>query len=128
VLELFAAERARDLARCRALVHDDVVYQDHRRTGPGPIKGAGAYVAWLGSLWESAEDGTRETVYLLAAEPHGSLGMARIYGTLPDGGEFESMFVRLFAYRDGRLVLMEIFEPDDLEVARRRFEALRPVS
>jgi hypothetical protein len=49
-----------------------------------------------------------------------------MFGTLAEGGEFESIFVRLNWYRDGRPVGTELFELEDLERARARFEALRP--
>ena len=53
--------------------------------------------------------------------------MAHSFGTLAaSGGEVESVYVRLGLYQGDRIVGMELFEPEDLDVARARFEALRP--
>ena len=52
--------------------------------------------------------------------------MAHTIGTLAEGGEFESAYVQ-FGHRtaDGG-ICAELYELDDLEVARARFEDLRP--
>jgi hypothetical protein len=49
--------------------------------------------------------------------------MARIFGTLANGGAVESVYLRLGLWRGDRLAAMELFEPDDLEAARARLEA-----
>jgi len=69
---------------------------------------------------------TYETLYHLAAQKHGDLVVAHGYGTLAEGGEFESVFVRLTHYHGHRFVGVELFDLEDLDVARARFEELRP--
>jgi hypothetical protein len=59
-------------------------------------------------------------------EKHGSLNVGRMFGTLVDGGAFESIFVRLGWYENGWNVGTELFELEDLDLARARFEELRP--
>ena len=51
--------------------------------------------------------------------------MAHGFGTLVEsGGQVESVYVRLALFRGDRIVGMESFEPEDLDVARARFEEL----
>jgi hypothetical protein len=64
----------------------------------------------------------------LAVEPHGCLLLGYSGGTLAEGGEFEQEFLSLWRFLDGRVAGLEMFEPEDLERARARFEALRPAT
>ena len=48
------AFNAQDRARLRALFADDLVVEDHRRTGMGRIEGGDAYVDSLAVLWDLA--------------------------------------------------------------------------
>ena len=54
-------------------------------------------------------------------EPHGTLAVAHTFGTLAEGGTFESVFAQVVVPSVGA----ELYELEDLEVARARFEALR---
>ncbi|HJQ82991.1 MAG TPA: nuclear transport factor 2 family protein [Candidatus Binatia bacterium] len=115
-----------DLARVRAALPDDFVYDDHRRArGPGRV-GPDEYVAWLTPLFEQSPDAFFESMYQLATGGHGTLDVAHTIGTLADGGPFESIWVMVTVFRDERIVRVEVFEPEDLEIARARFEELRP--
>ncbi|HTO55121.1 MAG TPA: nuclear transport factor 2 family protein, partial [Myxococcota bacterium] len=116
------AMNARDLERLRAALPDDFVLCDRRRTGLGLIRGAGAFIRSLAALFEVSRESWVETLYTLELQPHGELAMARVLGTLRDGGAFESAYLRIIT-REGS---MELFEPEDLELARARFEELRP--
>jgi hypothetical protein len=49
-------------------------------------------------------------------------------GTNAEGGEFESFSVRLWLYRDQRVVQVELFELDDLDRALARFAELGSTS
>jgi ketosteroid isomerase-like protein len=124
--ESMRAGNARDLDRVRALLPDDFVFDDHRRTGLGRLESAADYLASLAALFELVSARAFESLYVVAAERHGLLGMTRAFGTLADGGEFEQVFVSLTLFRDDRIVGMEMFEPEDLDVARARFQELRP--
>jgi len=57
----------------------------------------------------------------VARERHAYLNVSHTIGTLADGGAFESVFVTL-----GVPGFTEVFELEDLELARARFEELRP--
>jgi ketosteroid isomerase-like protein len=126
VFEAFRAINDRDLDRLRATLHADLVYHDHRRTGIGRLERVDDYVASIRPLYEGAPEFFTDNLYYVAAENHGSLAIARTFGTLAEGGEFESIFARLLLYRDGRISAVEQFELEHLDAARARFEALRP--
>jgi hypothetical protein len=126
VFEYFRALNDHDLERCRAALPDDFVFHDHRRTGVGRLESADDYVASLTPLFERAPGWTIEALYYVVEEKHGTLAVARWFGTLAEGGEFETVVVRLVLYRGDRLGEIELFEPENLDVARARFEELRP--
>ena len=123
LLEGLRAVNAHDLDGIRGMLRDDFVLHDHRRTGLGRLERED-YLASLAALFEQAPDVSVETLYEVAVEKQGILLVARNFGTLREGGEFESVYVRIMRHRDDRLVGVEMFEPEDLDVARARFEAL----
>jgi hypothetical protein len=126
LFEFARAVNDHDLARLRAALPDDFVFDDHRRTGLGRLESAEDYLAAAVALFEQSSDVIIEDLYFIARERHGSLGVAHRFGTLAEGGTFESVFVQLTVYRGSRFVGVELFEPEDLDLARARFEALRP--
>jgi hypothetical protein len=114
-----------DLERLRARLPDDFFLDDHRRTGVGRIDGADAFIESLAALFGEAPDLLAETLYSVAAGPHGILEMARMFGTLAaSGGAFESFYARLWIFAGDRLAGIEMYEPEDLDLARARFEQL----
>ena len=127
-LELWRAFLDRDLERCRAAIPADFVFHDRRRSGPGRIEGADAWLAWVATLFEQSPDAIPEPLYTIASSEQGSLTLVHTFGTLAGGGEFETVFLSLWLYRAGQLVGLERFEPDDLELALARFEELRTSS
>jgi class 3 adenylate cyclase/tetratricopeptide (TPR) repeat protein len=124
--EYVRAIGAHDLERVRAALPDDFVYDDHRRTGPGRLEGADRYVAWLATLFEQSADATNERLYRVASGPHGIVTVVRTTGTLPEGGEFETVTVCFDRFQGGRFIAFERFELEDLEVARGQCDALPP--
>jgi ketosteroid isomerase-like protein len=127
LFEGLRALNAHDLDKLVSRLPDDFVMDDHRRTGFGRI-GSEAYRASLVALFEHAPNVTTETLYAIAIEKHGVLVLSRNFGTLRDGGAFESVFLSIMAYDGDRVTRVEMFEPDDLEAARTRFEELRVAS
>src|SRR5262249_54172042 len=93
-----------DLARCRAALPDDFVLDDHRRTGAGRIEGADEYIKWIAALFELASDAIIESLYEVATAPHGVLAIGHMFGTLAEGGAFESVFVQLVHWRGNQVV------------------------
>jgi hypothetical protein len=123
--EMVRALLDHDTRRCRSVLPDDFVFDDHRRTGLGRLEGADAYVAALSALFVEAPNVIIEPLYHLAVEPHGVLAVAHTFGTLAGGGEFENVFVQLGRHTAKRIISAELYELDDLDAARRRFEELR---
>jgi len=118
---------ARDADRLRAAFAEDLVVDDHRRTGTGRSEGREAYLSSVVALWELAPESRLEAGWhWLAIAPHAGLYTARRAGTVPGGGEFESEFLCVAVLEGGRTVRVEIFEIDDVDAALARFEALRP--
>src|SRR4029077_209535 len=114
-------------AAIRAVLSDDLVFDDHRRTGQGRLVGATAYMQSLDAVDALAPDvQIDDGPFCLAVEPHGSVGVARIFGTLASGGTFESHRVNVWTAAGGRVTRLEVFELDDLAAAMARFAALRP--
>ncbi len=124
-VELVRALRDHDLARARAALPDDYFFHDHRCTGAGRIEGADAYIDWVRALFDLSPDAVIETLYHIAAVPNADLAVGRTFGTSKAGGVFESFFVRLMLFGGDQFIGSELFEVEDLEVARARFEALR---
>jgi class 3 adenylate cyclase/ketosteroid isomerase-like protein len=126
----FVERRAagRDLARLRASFADDFFFRDHRRTGLGRLEDADAYLASVAALFELSPDAmVGQVLYLLADEPHATLSIARSFGTLAQGGDFEAVYVMIMLYGSDDLAGVELFELDNRDAALARFEELRPV-
>jgi class 3 adenylate cyclase/tetratricopeptide (TPR) repeat protein len=116
-----------DRAAIRRALADDLVFVDHRLTGQGRIDGADGYMQSLEVIDELAPDvQIDDAPFGIAVEPHGSVGVARIFGTLASGGGFESYRVNVAIVDRGRISRLEVFELDDLPAALARFVALSP--
>jgi tetratricopeptide (TPR) repeat protein len=125
LIEVTRALDERDPERVRAALPPDFVFHDHRRTGVGRIEGVEDYLASIQAMFEQTLDGRSENLYRVAADRHGTLHVARTVGSLLTGGAFESVYVRLQRYRGERWVATELYELEDLERARARFDELR---
>jgi ketosteroid isomerase-like protein len=118
---------AQDGKRLRTLFADDFVADDHRRTGFGRIEGADAYLRSLEALWDLAPDQRIELGWVWhMVERHGVITTLRRFGTLADGGAFESEHLWLCIATGGRITRLELFEIEDLERAKARLKELRP--
>jgi class 3 adenylate cyclase/tetratricopeptide (TPR) repeat protein len=124
---LVQAGNQHDRAAIRRLLSGDFVFHDHRRTGQGHIAGADAYMEMLDVIDELAPVvQIDDAPFGLVVEPHGTVGVARISGTLRSGGSFESYRVNVSTVAGGRLSRLEVFEIDDLAAAVARLAELRP--
>ena len=125
--EVIDGWNARDAERLRAVFAEDLVAEDHRRTGTGRSEGREAYLQSVIALWELAPESRFEAGWgWLAIAPHAGAYTARRSGTLPDGGEFESDFLVVATVEGGRSTRVEIFEIDAADAALARFAALDP--
>jgi hypothetical protein len=125
VFEFERAVRDRDLVRMRTVLPGDFVFHDHRRAGAGRLEDAEGYIAYLQALFELSTDATIEPLYYIATERDCHLSIGHTSGTLITGGEFESVFVQLVRLAGGRPIAVELFEVEELDRARARFEGLR---
>lgn len=123
-LRLLAASNSRDWDAIRTLLAEDVVINDHRRTGLGEI-GADPWVLGNQDLTTRLSaslrtDFTRE----IALAPTLALVEASSTGTLEDGGAFELPVLALVARRDDQITRIELFEVDQRDQALALFEEL----
>jgi hypothetical protein len=113
-----------DLERMRALLPEGFYLDDRRRTGVGRLAGADAYLASLAAVWELSRDLRIEMLHIIGTAEHGTLYVCRWFGTNAEGGDFDAVYVCIGLLRGEEPAGMEIFELDDLDVARARFESL----
>jgi ketosteroid isomerase-like protein len=126
--EYIEAANDNDRARLLALLADDLVVDDHRRTGMGHIEGIDAYAQSLTALTSLARDiEVNDGPSALAYARQGSVRLVRRRGTMAEGGgDFESDMIVVTVVAGGRIRRMELFEVEDVDAALARFEELRP--
>jgi class 3 adenylate cyclase len=118
---------AQDWGRFRACLSDDLVVDDHRRTGAGRIEGADAYTDSVQAYWDLAPNQQAEAgLAWHAYAPYGGVTVFRCWGTLAEGGAFESEYLGLFQGTGERITRLEYFETEALDAALARFAELRP--
>jgi hypothetical protein len=115
-----------DLERLRALLPTDYYHYDRRRTGVGRLEGVDAYLASLVAIWDLSRDLRIELLYLIGTAEHGIAYVNRWSGTNAEGGDFDAVYVCIALLRGDEPAGMEIFELDDIELARARFVELSP--
>jgi class 3 adenylate cyclase/ketosteroid isomerase-like protein len=123
IAEYLRAWNDHDMERARAALPDDFVLHDRRRTGIGRVDRDGQ-IAAVAALHELSRDVRLEVVYQVEAAQHGRLWVNRWFGTNAEGGAFEAVFVAIVHFERERIRAIELFEPDDLDAARVRFEKL----
>ncbi len=126
--EVIDAWNAEDAERLRAVFAEDLVVEDHRRTGTGRIEGREAYLRSVTALWELAPGSRFEAGWFwLARAPHGAVTTCRRSGTLLGGGDFVSDFLVLTVVGEhGLTTRVEVFEVDAADAALARFAELHP--
>jgi hypothetical protein len=124
-IELGLATLDGDLDRCRAAITPDFVFYDRRRSGAGRLQGADAWLAWMAALFAQSPDAISEALHYPAVADHAALVVSHTFGTAHGRGAFETVHVGLWRFRGSLAARLEQFEPDDLELARARFEELR---
>ena len=66
--------------------------------------------------------------FRLALERYGVVSVSRSFGTLREGGAFETFRAYVSTVERGRITRMEAFELEDVDAALARFAELRPQS
>src|SRR5262249_15939323 len=111
--------------RLRAVLAEDLVVEDRRRTGTRRLEGREAYVQSVVALWKLAPDSRLEGGrFWLAITPDGGVYAARRAGTVPGGGEVERDFLVVSLLKGGRTARLEYFEIDAVDAALARIEEL----
>lgn len=123
-IEAVQAWNRHDLERLRALLPDDFYLDDRRRSGVGRVEGIDATIASLAAMFELSDGSKTEVLYTVSVAAHGSVHLARWSGTNAEGGELDALYVTLALRRGDQLGGLEVFELDDLDAARARFEEL----
>ncbi len=122
ILALDRALARRDWLAFRACLADDLVYRDHRKLGLGTLA-CDELVAAVRVHRELATDLRTETHRLLGWDRHGCVAVMHQYGTVPDGGPFENVFLRMIVADGDRVRHFETFDVADQALAR--FEELQ---
>jgi class 3 adenylate cyclase/tetratricopeptide (TPR) repeat protein len=120
---VFRGWNTHDLDALAAAVHDDLVFDDKRRTGVGLIEGSENYLASFAAFVEQSPDFFTAPLKIIAANPRGYLALVHNFGTV-DGGAYEQVALRINVFEDGKARRFEQFEPEDLELALARFREL----
>jgi hypothetical protein len=124
--ELLEALADLDHARMRALLADDLVYEDHRRTGVGRVDGVAAFLESIAATWGLVRGFQIDVLSIRAIERRRVVMTLRASGTLAEGGEFESLFAAASVVEDGLVTRIDMFEIDQLDAALARLAELRP--
>jgi len=123
ILALDRAVTRRDWLAFRACLADDLVYRDHRKLGLGTL-GCDELVAAVVAYRDLAPDMRTEGRHLLGWNPHGGVMVMQQNGTVPDGGPFENLFLRVIVADGDRVQHFETFDVTDADQALARFDEL----
>ncbi|HJQ85156.1 MAG TPA: nuclear transport factor 2 family protein [Candidatus Binatia bacterium] len=117
------AFEARDWQALGSLFADDLVVHDHRPIGWETLDGSPAYVRALRTLLDLAPD-ARLRLDHVDASAHALLWIAAWVG-VRDGGAFETPWISVSEHdHSGRVRRFDQYDPDQLDEARARFEAI----
>jgi ketosteroid isomerase-like protein len=116
---------ARDWDALRALYSPDLVVQDHRPLGWETLHGPEQYVKTLESLVELAPDVRLRQDHTSVSD--GAALFVNAWVGTRDGGAFEAPRIVVWGFDAGGLMYsMDIYNVDQLDAARARFEELGP--
>ncbi len=121
--EFTRALARRDWDAAREYMAPDATVCDHR-TLSLPTLGRDDYIASLRAVDDLTPDMTVEPFRLFAWSDRGSVYAMRRFGTLGDGGAFESVAVGVAVVEGDRVRRVEFFELAEAERAIARFEEL----
>jgi ketosteroid isomerase-like protein len=101
----------------------DLVFDDHRTLGLGTLD-RDQWAASIRAQADLAPDLAAEVSRVLAWNRHSLAAMARTFGTVPNGGPFENVFVAVALIEGDRIQRCEVFDVTDAERALARFAEL----
>jgi class 3 adenylate cyclase/tetratricopeptide (TPR) repeat protein len=119
-----AAIRQRDWDRYRRSMSDGMVLVDHRETGAGEVRGADAVVSWFRAFYDATDEMVSELTDVFAVAPTAAMLAVRSTGAV-GGAPFDIPAVVVMAVgTSGRGERFELFAPNDVDDAWRRYEEL----
>ena len=118
------ALQSHDWVAFAAVVDDDATQVDRRTVGGGELRGSQPIVDFYVGLVELAPDLSPHLVQVHDVSPNHLLLRFDVRGHSADGGEIEVPYLLVEHVSDGVIQLIEVFDVDDEEAARRRFDEL----
>jgi hypothetical protein len=120
---IYPALHACDWAALREVFQPDLTFVDHRPLRLGTLDAEGLIASWQAAeeLGPASISALHE---MLAWGPNALLLRGDRQGNVRDGGPYEVAYLGLFVAREGRLSRYEVFDENDLEIARARFQEL----
>jgi hypothetical protein len=112
-----------DWDHLRKYFADGLVCRDHRRLSFGEIP-VDKLIESLHVLSDLGPDVRGEQLQILAWNDRGRVSAIRQFGTLRDGGGFETVFVPVLVVRDGCIIAYELFDAGEVDQAVACFEEL----
>jgi hypothetical protein len=115
---------ARDWPALARLLPDDFTLVSRRRlVGTEAPMGRAEYLATRGAVDDLGLEGDLRVDHVLRLSPRAAVNVVTWFGTL-DGGAFEDSFVCVLDHDGRRVHAMEMFDLDQLETARARYDRL----
>ncbi|MGH7895064.1 MAG: nuclear transport factor 2 family protein, partial [Candidatus Binatia bacterium] len=119
------AVAARDWEELASVFDPDLVLEDHRPIGFAPLRSRDEFVGSVRTLVDLAPDVTLRPDHVLALDDRGTLVVWRWTGSR-DAGPFEIPVVAVWVLGpNGRIQRIDTYNPEQLDAARARFEAIR---
>jgi ketosteroid isomerase-like protein len=119
----FRAFEQYDWEGMRRELAPEMVFDDHRTLGLGKLD-RDQWVASLRALADLGRDLAAEMPRVLAWNRHGLVAVTRTFGTVPDGGPFENVFVSTVLTDGDCIQRYEVFDVADADRALARFAEL----
>jgi hypothetical protein len=113
----------RDWEALRDHLAHDAVIDDRRTLGMGPM-GRDEWIRSLRMWADLAPELDVEQSQILSWNRHGRVAVTRVFGTVPDGGSFENVFIGVVLTSGDCVQRYEFFDLADVERALARFRAL----
>jgi ketosteroid isomerase-like protein/tetratricopeptide (TPR) repeat protein len=102
----------------------DLVFEDHRPLGWGTLRSPGDFVTYVRTLADLAPDVVPRFDHVLELDDQRGMAMMRWVGSR-DGGAFEIPVLGVVSFDpEGRIQRLDVYNPDQLDEARARFEQL----
>jgi ketosteroid isomerase-like protein len=124
IATLMRAYAEHDWAGVRACLAPDLVLRDHRTPGLMDMLDRDQWVESIRAHADLAPDLDGEPLQVLAWNRHGRVVVFRLFGTLRDGGPFETVFIGVITTRGDRIQAYELFDVGAADQALARFEEL----